>query len=263
MNASAVEIEYADAVAWIWMNRPQVHNAFDEALIEELTGAFLELGTRANVRVIVLAGRGKSFSAGADVDWMKRQGAASEEDNFADALRLANLFRTIAVCAKPTIARVHGTAMGGGVGLVAACDIAIGSSVAVFAMSEVRLGLIPATIAPYVLRAIGERHARRLFQTGERIDAATAQGMGLLHQVAPPEELDEQVEVMIRHLLAGGPRAQKAAKELIDAVANEPITNALVEDTARRIANCRAQPEASEGLNAFLEKRHAAWVSRR
>lgn len=260
---NAVEMEYEDAVARIWMNRPQVHNAFDEALIEELTQAFVELGTRTDVRVIVLSGRGKSFSAGADVEWMKRQGAATEEANVADARRLAALFHTIAASPKPTIARVQGAAMGGGIGLVAACDIAIGSSAAVFAISEVRLGLIPATIAPYVLRAIGERQARRFFQTGERMDAATAEKVGLLHQVASPEALDEHVGAAVHHLLAGAPLAQRSAKELIDAVANEPITPELIEDTARRIAHRRAQPEASEGLSAFLEKRQAAWVPSR
>ena len=170
---TTLEIEHrgaADAaVAWVWMNRPEVHNAFDETLIAELTAALAALGADAGVRAIVLAGRGKSFSAGADLNWMKRQGSASMEENLADARRLAKLFRTLAECAKPTIARVHGAAMGGGMGLAAACDICIASTAASFATSEVRLGIIPAVISPYVIRAIGERQSYRYFQTAERI----------------------------------------------------------------------------------------------
>ena len=260
LGERAIEFETNDAVAWVWLNRPAVHNAFDATLIKDLTDAFAELGQDPQVRAIVLAGRGRSFSAGADVQWMKQQGAASLEDNTADARKLATLFHTIAETPKPTIARVHGAAIGGGFGLVAACDIAIGVFGAVFATSEVRLGLIPATIAPYVLRAIGDRQARRLFQTGERIDAITAERIGLLHEAVAPEKLDERLRVVIEALLAGGPLAQKAAKDLIDTVAQRPITADLIEDTAQRIAQRRADPEAAEGLRAFLEKRPAAWV---
>ena len=262
MSERAIEVERSPAVAWVWLNRPEVHNAFDHALMEELTEAYAVLGTDQGVRVLVLAGRGRSFSAGADVQWMKQQGTASLEENIADARRLAQLFRRIAECPKPTIARVHGAALGGGVGLVAACDIAIGAIDAVFATTEVRLGLIPATIAPYVLRAIGDRQARRLFQTGERIDAATAQSIGLLHETVPPEKLDQRINVVIDSILAGAPLAQAAAKELINAVGQRPITDALIEDTAQRIAHRRAEPEAKEGLHAFLERRPAEWVPR-
>lgn len=260
MSERTIQIEMQDAVAWVWLNRPEVHNAFDALLIEELTKAFAAFGEDASVRAIVLAGRGRSFSAGADVEWMKQQGAASLEDNTADARQLAVLFQTIAVCPKPTIARVHGAALGGGVGLVAACDIAIGSVSAMFATSEVRLGLIPATIAPYVVRAIGERQARRLFQTGERIDASTAARIGLLHEAVAADELDARMQAVSEAILAGAPHAQKAAKELIEAVAQKPITAELIEDTAQRIAHQRAEPEAREGLRAFLEKRPAAWM---
>jgi methylglutaconyl-CoA hydratase len=261
MSERAIEIESSGAVAWIWMNRPEVHNAFDESLIEELTGAFGDLEGDAEVRVIVLSGRGKSFSAGADVAWMQRQGNASLEDNTADARKLASLFHTIAESSKPTIARVHGAAIGGGLGLVAACDIAIGSSAALFATAEVRLGLVPATIAPYVVRAIGERQARWLFQAGARIDASIALRIGLLHATASPEQLDERVHVTTSDLLRGAPRAQKLAKDLVSTVASQPITAELMEDTARQIALCRAGAEAVEGVNAFLEKRPAAWAS--
>lgn len=263
MSACAVEIEYSGAVAWIWMNRPEVHNAFDENLIESLGNAFVDLDAKDAVRVLVLSGRGKSFSAGADVEWMKRQGSASVEENTADARKLANLFQTIAGASKPTVARVQGAAIGGGLGLVAACDIAIASSAAWFATSEVRLGLIPATIAPYVVRVIGERPARALFQTGERIDAATALRIGLLHATSSPEQLDERVQATIEDLLLGAPQAQRSAKSLISAVANQPNTAELIEETAQRIAFCRSQPEAAEGLSAFLAKRSASWVTRR
>jgi methylglutaconyl-CoA hydratase len=263
MSECAVEIEYSGAVAWIWMNRPEVHNAFDENLIESLGNAFVDLDAKDAVRVLVLSGRGRSFSAGADAEWMKRQANAPIEENTADARKLANLFRTIAESPKPTVARVHGAAIGGGLGLVAACDIAIASSAARFATSEVRLGLIPATIAPYVVRAVGERQARALFQTGERIDATTALRIGLVHAVSEHEVLEDRVQATIDDLLLGAPQAQRSAKGLISAVANQPITAELIEDTAMRIAVCRSQPEAAEGLRAFLAKRPASWVTKR
>jgi len=238
-----------------------VHNAFDETLIAELTAAFSELDADESVRVIVLAGEGKSFSAGADLGWMKRQGEAPLEQNLADARRLAALFQTISACRTPTLARVHGAALGGGLGLAAACDICIASTKALFATSEVRLGIIPAAIGPYVLRAIGERQAYRYFQTAERISAERAREIGLAHELASPEELDARVQQVVDALLLGGPMAQAAATELIRAVANRPVDDAMVEDTARRIATLRATPEATEGLSAFLAKRAAAWTA--
>jgi methylglutaconyl-CoA hydratase len=259
----SIEIEKQGPVTWIWLSRPEVHNAFDPAMVEQLTSAYLEFGNDVEVRAIVLASRGKSFSAGAQVQWMKEQGAASNEGNASDARRLAKLFKTIAESSKPTVARVQGAALGGGVGLVATCDISIGTSDAFFAVSEVRLGLIPATIGPYVIRAIGERQAGRLFQTGERIDAATAERIGLLHEAVAPERLDERIRFVIDALLAGAPLAQREAKELIRAVSNRPITAELIEDTAQRITARRAHPEAAEGLSAFLEKRPPVWAPRR
>jgi methylglutaconyl-CoA hydratase len=263
MEARAVEIERSGAVAWVWMNRPDVHNAFDEVMIAELTEAFSRLGATPEIRVIVLAGRGKSFSAGANADWMRRQGTASLEENTADARKLATLFQTIFEVPKPTIARVQGAAIGGGLGLVAACDIAIGSEAAQCATSEVRLGLIPSTIAPYIVRAIGERQARALFQTGERIDAAAAHRIGLLHAVTTPDQLEERVHNVIDSLLRGAPEAQRAAKQLVGTVTNRPITNDLIEETVQQIATRRASAEAREGLDAFLEKRAPAWSTRR
>lgn len=249
------------AVAWVWMAKPAVHNAFDETLIAELTATLLALDADPAVRVIVLAGEGKSFSAGADLTWMQRQGAASVDENLADARRLAELFRTLSTLAKPTIARVHGAALGGGMGLAAACDICVASDRAVFATSEVKFGIIPSAISPYVIRAIGERQAYRYFQTAERISAARAREIGLVHEVTDSEGgLDPQIEAIVEALLAGGPNAQAAATDLIRAVANKPVSDDVVDDTARRIATLRATPEAREGLSAFLDKRQAAWM---
>jgi methylglutaconyl-CoA hydratase len=260
MGERTIEVEQAGAVARVWMNRPAVHNALNEAMIDELAEAFLGLGEDPDVRVIVLSGRGKSFSAGGDIEYMKQQGSAPRETNLATARGLAEMFRILAICPKPTVARVNGAVMGGGLGLIAACDIAVASSLAVFAASEVRLGLIPSTIAPYVVRGIGPRQARRLFQTGERIDAAHAQRIGLVHETAEPERLDVAVQSIIDDLLAGGPGAQSAAKSLIEAVTDRPITRELIEETAIRIADVRSDPEAMEGLSAFLEKRRPDWM---
>jgi methylglutaconyl-CoA hydratase len=260
MSEPTLQVENSGAVARVWMNRPDVHNALNEAMIDELAETFLRLGEDSAVRVIVLSGRGKSFSAGGDIDYMKRQGAAPAVENLATARGLAQMFHTVAACPRPTIARVNGAAMGGGVGLVSACDIAIASSTAIFAASEVRLGLIPSTIAPYVLRAIGPRQAGRLFVTGERIDAARAERIGLVHEIAEPDQLDSRVQSVIDNLLAGGPSAQTAAKSLLETVVNHPITRELMEETAVRIAERRSDPEATEGLSAFLEKRPPDWV---
>jgi methylglutaconyl-CoA hydratase len=254
-----LEIDRRGPAAWLWMTRADVHNAFDETLIAELTAALLALDADTSVRAIVLAGRGKSFSAGADIHWMKRQGTASVEDNRADARRLAELFRVLAECATPTIARVHGAALGGGMGLAAASDICVASTAASFATSEVRLGILPGVISPYVVRAIGERQAYRYFQTAERIGAARAREIGLAHEVVEPDQLDAAVQAIVDALLAGGPQAQAASTALIRAVANRPVSADLIEDTARRIAELRGTPEAKAGLSAFLEKRAPAW----
>ncbi|MFN3986681.1 MAG: enoyl-CoA hydratase/isomerase family protein [Rhodocyclaceae bacterium] len=255
-----LEIERNGGVATVWMNRPDVHNAFNAPLIADLTAACAQLDADEAVRVVVLAGRGKSFSAGADLNWMKAAGEASEADNFADAMRLAGMLRTLAEMRKPTIARVHGAALGGGMGLASACDICVASERAVFATSEVKFGIIPSAISPYVLRAIGERQAYRYFQTAERISAARAGEIGLAHEVVAQEELDAKVGEIVAALLQGGPKSQAAAKDLIRGVAHRPVGDAVVEDTARRIAALRVTPEAREGLDAFLSKRPAAWV---
>ena len=256
-----LEIETKGAVATLWMNRPDVHNAFDETLIAELTAACKALDHDPAVRVVVLAGRGKSFSAGADLNWMKRAAANSVDENLDDARALAGMLRTLAEMKKPTIARVQGAALGGGTGLTAACDIAVASTRAVFATSEVRFGIIPSAISPYVLRAIGARQATRYFQSAERIDAARAREIGLVHEVVEPEALDAKVQEIVDALIQGGPLAQAAAKDLIRAVDNQPINHTLVEETAHRIAHLRATPEARDGIAAFLDKRQPGWLN--
>lgn len=245
--------------ATIWMNRPAVFNAFDEALIDELHRAVQQLEADPTVRVIVLAGRGPHFSAGADLNWMRRAAAADAATNQADALRFARMLRALATCRKPTVARVQGAALGGGTGLAAACDIAVASADAVFATSEVRFGIIPAVISPYVLRAIGPRQAMRYFQTAERIRAPRALAIGLVHEVCEVEALDETVQRGVDALLEGGPQAQFAAKQLIEAVLNHPLDDALLELTAQRIARQRVTDEGRDGIAAFLDKRAPAW----
>jgi methylglutaconyl-CoA hydratase len=260
MDEQTIELERRGPVAWVWLNRPALHNALDEGMIREVTRVFRALDADAEVRVIVLSGRGKSFCAGGDLEAMKRQGEASLADNRDQARELAGMFHAIASSPKPTIARVNGAAIGGGLGLASACDIAVAAGDAKFSASEVRLGLIPATIGPYVVRAIGARWARRLFQTAERIGAAEAERIGLVHEAVEADALDARVETIVNDLLAGAPLAQSAAKELIDRVADRAITAELIEYTAEQIAAVRAQDEAIEGLSAFLEKRKPRWA---
>ena len=255
-----LEIERAGKVATIWMNRPAVFNAFDEQLIAELAAACRELDGDPTVRVVVLGGRGKHFSAGADLNWMKRAAQFTEAQNLDDARKFAGMLRTLSQMSKPTIARVQGAALGGGTGLTAACDMAVAASDAVFSTSEVRFGIIPSAISPYVLRAIGPRHALRYFQSAERIAAERALTIGLVGDVVPVEELDACVGKLVDALVAGGPLAQKAAKELIAAVDGQKIDEIISEETARRIARQRATDEAKDGIAAFLDKRPPAWL---
>lgn len=255
----SLEIETRERVATVWMNRPEAHNAFDDVLIRELTTAFEALGKDRGVRVVVLAGRGKSFSAGADLNWMKRAAEASAEENRREARLLSKLFDTLYTLPKPTVARVHGAALGGGMGLTAACDIAVAGTRASFATTEVRLGIIPAVIGPYVVAAMGQRAAQRYFLTAERFDAAEAFRLGFVHVVCEEADLDARVRDTVDALLAGGPNAQAASKTLLAHIANRPIDEALREDTAQRIAVVRATPEAKEGMAAFLEKRKPNW----
>jgi len=258
---TSLAIERQGPVGVITMNRPERHNAFDDALIAELTDALRSMEAEDGVRLVVLSGAGRSFSAGADLNWMKRMAGFSLDENRRDAMGLAALMRTLAHFRKPTIARVHGPAYGGGVGLVACCDIAVASQHATFALSEAKLGLIPAVISPYVVAAIGERAARRYFLTAERFDAAEAWRLGLVHELAASDaDLDEKLGAIVDDLLLCSPAAQMEAKALIRAVAGRPVTSELIQDTAERIAKMRASPEGREGVAAFLEKRRAAWI---
>jgi methylglutaconyl-CoA hydratase len=256
-----LDLDERNGVALLTLNRPDVHNAFDEKSIAELTRALDAVDAMPRVRAVVLLGAGASFCAGADLTWMKRMAGFDYEQNIADARALANLLHRLASLSKPTIARVHGAAYGGGVGLVACCDIAIAATEATFSFSEAKLGLIPATIGPYVIEAIGVRAARRYFLTAERFEAAEAYRIGLVHDLVPSiEELDGRINELLGALLVAGPHAQAAAKALVRAVAHRPIDERVIADTAERIATIRASDEAREGIAAFLARRSPAWV---
>lgn len=244
------------------LDRPQTHNAFDDVLISELTAALEQADADAGVRTVVLTGEGSTFSAGADLGWMRRMAQASEDENREDSLRLAKLMRTLNFLSKPTIARVNGSAYGGGVGLVACCDFAIGAEGAKFSLSEVKLGLVPAVISPYVVAAIGGRHARRLFTGAEVIEAPEAMAIGLLHAIAPVAELDGAVDRILHFWAKGGPVAQREAKQLALRMAGMTPESAERTDTenAALIARLRVSPEGQEGLSAFLDKRAPGWV---
>jgi methylglutaconyl-CoA hydratase len=255
------DVSVRDAVATVTLNRPEIHNAFDETLIASLTAAFVSLDDNEDVRVVVLAGAGKSFCAGADLNWMKRMSQFGHEENLADANALAAMLRTLHSLSKPTIARVTGSAYGGGVGLIAACDIALGVPDATFALSEARLGLIPATIGPYVIEAIGARNARRYFLTAERFGAAEAHRIGLLHEMVEADAIDARISALIDTLKAASPAAQLECKALIRGVSHRPIDDDVIAGTAEHIAAVRASPEGREGVAAFLAKRKPGWAS--
>ena len=246
-------------VTTITLNRPDKHNAFNEDFIAELSGALDEISKDSGSKVMVLRSNGKNFSAGADLDWMKRMAGYTRAENVRDANALAELLYKLNFLPVPTIARVQGAAMGGGCGLVSCCDIALAADNAVFAFSEVKLGLIPATISPYVIRAIGEKQARRYFQTAERFDARRATEIGLVSEVMDESGLDEAVEKTIDLILANSSEAVKAVKQLVFDVAGKPVTRELLQQTSESIADIRASEEGKEGLSAFLEKRKPAW----
>ncbi len=249
-----------DGNATILLNRPELHNAFDPGMGAQMITTLRQLEANPKVRAVVLMGQGKSFCAGADIEHMRKSARFTQEQNRKAAYQTAQMFYTLYTLKKPTIARVHGAVHGGGVGLVAACDIAIGSRDATFRFSEVRLGIVPAMISPYVVAAIGERYARRYFLSGEEFDSAEAYRIGLLHDLVELENLNPAIGHMLSQLYCGGPQAIVAAKAQIGKVAHASITEAVVEDTARTIAEIRATAEAQEGLGAFLEKRKAAWI---
>ena len=260
MKFETLQIDLSYRVAVVWMNREKVRNAFNETVIAELTQAYRVLGADDGVRAIVLAGHGPAFCAGADLDWMRRMSTYSLDDNRRDARGLADMLRTIHDCPKLTIARVHGDAYAGGMGLVAACDIAVGAFNASFSLSETRLGLLPATISPYVMRAIGERACRRYMLTAEKFDASEAFRIGLLHEITPPDELDARINTILGTLMATSDAAVAATKTLIRDVAGRPIDDALAADTAERIARMRASDDGREGIASFLAKRKPRWL---
>ena len=249
----------ARGVATLTLNRPEKHNAFDEHMIAELSGLLADISGNNAIRVLLLRATGKSFCAGADVDWMRRMAGYDHAANLADAGALAELLHRLDSLPQPTIACVQGAALGGGAGLVCCCDMAVAVTTAMFAFSEVRLGLIPATISPYVVRAIGRRAARRYLLTGERFDAPTAHQLGIVSEVVEPGELDNAVQRLVRALLDGGPQAVRAAKQLIDDVAGRKIDAELMTMTSRRIADIRCSPEGQDGLSAFLNKQPPPW----
>jgi methylglutaconyl-CoA hydratase len=262
MNYQTLLVEIKHGIGIVWMNRPKLRNVLDETMISELTAAMRALDNDPGVRVVVLAGTGESFCAGADLNWMQRMADCSPERNRADAMDFATMMHTINTLKKPTIARVHGAAFAGGIGLVAACDLAVAAYEAEFCLPEVRVGLVPATIAPYVIRATGERAARRYFLSAERFTAAEAYRIGLVSEIAPLDELDARINELLGHLIQGGPEAQALAKDWIRAVAGIPITPDLIKESATGLATVRASVEGREGIRSFLEKRRPVWLSR-
>ena len=247
-------------VATITLNNEEKHNAFDDIMIGELTEAFEHVANNDNVRVMVLSANGKSFSAGADLNWMKRMSHYAYKENLADARALAHMLKTLNFMPKPTIARVQGAAFGGAVGLVSCCDIAVASVHASFCLSEVKIGLIAATISPYVIAAIGSRAARRYFNTAEKLDALMAKDLGLVSEIVDAEQLDTSINTFIDALLCNSPAALKATKQLVFDIAGREINTGLIQETSKRIAAIRVSPEGQEGLTAFLEKRPAEWI---
>jgi methylglutaconyl-CoA hydratase len=247
--------------ATVTLTRADMRNAFNDAVIAELTQVFTELGQRDDVRAIVLAAEGPAFCAGADLNWMRRMADYSREENVVDAGKLAEMLRVIYTCPKPTVARVQGDVYAGGMGLVACCDLAVSVDTAGFCLSEVKLGLIPATIGPYVARAMGARAAHRYFLTAERFSAAEAHRIGFVHEVVPAEQLDAQVDELVKALTSAGPAAVRACKQLVQDVAEQTIDAALIDRTVQGIADIRASAEGKEGVQSFLQKRKPHWLA--
>lgn len=255
-----LQLHFDAGIETVTLNRPDVRNAFNDEVIEELTAVFLELGKRDEVRCIVLAGNGPAFCAGGDLNWMKSIAGYTREQNLQDASGLARMLEVLDTCPQPTVARVHGDAYAGGMGLVAACDIAIAADTVQFCLSEVRLGLIPATISPYVVRAMGARAAHRWFLTAERFSAAEAHRIGLVHEAVPADQLDAKVGEITQALVNAGPEAVKKCKQLVHDVAGREITSGLIRRTVEGIADIRVSDEGREGVRAFLEKRKPNWL---
>ena len=258
---STLEVRRQGAVAQVFLNRPELRNAFNETGIAELRDTFARLGADAGLRAIVLGGHGKAFCAGADLSWMRSMAGYSWAQNHADATGLADMLWTLWSCPVPIVGRIQGDCYAGGVGLAATCDVLVAAEGVQFCLSEARLGLLPATIGPYVVRALGEQAARRYFITAERFGAAQAQALGFVHEVVPADRLDAKVDEIVAALVANGPAAVRACKQLVKDVAGSPLSAQLRDDTARRIADIRASAEGREGVQAFLNKREPAWRS--
>ncbi|HEV8442748.1 MAG TPA: enoyl-CoA hydratase-related protein [Steroidobacteraceae bacterium] len=258
-----LEIEDRGAVRWIWLNRPEVRNAFNDALIADIAAAFAAVELAAEVRVVVVAARGPAFCAGADLNWMRSMAGFSHADNHADALRIARMFNAVHSCSRPVIARVQGDAFGGGVGLAAACDIVIAADAVNFGLSEVRLGIVAATISPHLVRAMGARQAARYMLTAEKFDAKRARELGLVHELTKANGIDYEVERQATVLLSSSPAALAATKRLLADVIEAPLDDVLLAATAKCIADARVSPEGREGIAAFLEKRTPTWVPRK
>lgn len=261
MHFQTLEVTTHGSVATVQLNRPDVRNAFNELMIGEILGAFRALGANAGIRAIVLAANGPAFCAGADLNWMKKMATYTRAENVADAAQLADMLRTIYACPKPVVAKIQGDCYAGGMGLVAACDIAVAVDSANFCLSEAKLGLIPATISPYVIRAMGENAARRYFLTAERFSAQQARHIGFVHETVSADALDATVGDIVKALVSNSPNAVKEAKRLVQDMAGVPLTDALIADTAERIADIRSSDEGKEGVRAFLEKRKPGWLS--
>jgi methylglutaconyl-CoA hydratase len=259
MQYETLNLDCEGPLATVTLNRPDVRNAFNETMIAELMSVFTVLGGRSDIRVIVLSANGAAFCAGADLNWMRRMAGYSDDENRADARCLAQMLATIHHCSKPVVARVNGDVYAGGMGLVSVADMVVADERARFCLSEARLGLIPATIAPYVIRAIGERPARRYFMTAEQFDAPTALRLGLVSEVVPGEQLDAAVRKLVEALAANGPNAVRESKRLVADIAGKLLSDALINDTAERIARVRASAEGREGVASFLEKRAPNW----
>lgn len=261
MHFQTLEVTTHGSVATVQLNRPDMRNAFNELMIGEILGTFRALGANAGIRAIVLAANGPAFCAGADLNWMKKMAAYTRAENVADAAQLADMLRTIYACPKPVVAKIQGDCYAGGMGLVAACDIAVAVDSANFCLSEAKLGLIPATISPYVIRAMGENAARRYFLTAERFSAQQARHIGFVHETVSADALDATVGDIVKALVSNSPNAVKEAKRLVQDMAGVPLTDALIADTAERIADIRSSDEGKEGVRAFLEKRKPGWLS--
>ncbi|WP_292936886.1 enoyl-CoA hydratase/isomerase family protein [Noviherbaspirillum sp.] len=261
MSYQSLTVAIEGRVATVTLNRPEVRNAFNETTIAEITQAFRELGQNEAIRAIVLAASGPAFCAGADLNWMKKMAGYTYEENRADAMQLAEMLRTIYACPKPVVAKVQGDCYAGGMGLVAACDIAICNEATNFCLSEAKLGLIPATISPYVIKAMGENPARRYFLTAERFSAQEAMRIGFVHAVVSADALDASTADIVKALVSNSPNAVKEAKRLVQDVAGQPLTESLIADTATRIADIRSSEEGKEGVRSFLEKRKPTWLT--